>query len=147
MGKSQETFSKKEKEKKRLKRKKDKFAKRDERRANPKKTFEELIAYVDENGNLSDTPPDITKKNKIKAEDIQLGVPSRESEDVDPIKKGKLEFYNNDKGYGFIKEDVTNDKFFVHVSSINGEIIEGDKISFELEQGPKGLNAVRVNKI
>jgi cold shock CspA family protein len=76
-----------------------------------------------------------------------LGVPSRESEDVDPIKKGKLEFYNNDKGYGFIKEDVTNDKFFVHVSSINGEIIEGDKISFELEQGPKGLNAVRVNKI
>jgi cold shock CspA family protein len=147
MGKSQETFSKKEKEKKRLKRKKDKLAKRDERRANPKKTFEELIAYVDENGNLSDTPPDLTKKNKIKAEDIQLGVPSRESEDVDPIKKGKLEFYNNDKGYGFIKEDVTNDKFFVHVSSINGEIIEGDKISFELEQGPKGLNAVRVNKI
>ena len=90
MGKSQETFSKKEKEKKRLKRKKDKLAKREERRANPKKTFEELIAYVDENGNLSDTPPDLTKKNKIKAEDIQLGVPSRESEDVDPIKKGKL---------------------------------------------------------
>ena len=147
MGKSQETFSKKEKEKKRLKKRQEKLAKREERRANPKKTFEELIAYVDENGNLSDTPPDLTKKNKIKAEDIQLGVPSRESEDVDPIKKGKLEFYNNDKGYGFIKEDVTNDKFFVHVSSINGEIIEGDKISFELEQGPKGLNAVRVNKI
>ena len=111
------------------------------------KSFEDLIAYVDENGNLSDTPPDLTKKNKIKAEDIQLGVPARERDETDPIKKGKLEFYNNDKGYGFIKEDITNDKYFVHVSSLNGEIIEGDKISFELEMGPKGMNAVRVNKI
>ena len=147
MGKSQETFSKKEKEKKRLKRKQEKLAKREERRSNPKKTFEDLIAYVDENGNLSDTPPDLTKKNKIKAEDIQLGVPRRDTEESDPIKKGRLEFYNNDKGYGFIKEDITNDKYFVHVSSLNGEIIEGDKISFELEMGPKGMNAVRVNKI
>lgn len=147
MGKSQETFSKKEKEKKRLKRKQEKLAKREERRSNPKKTFEDLIAYVDENGNLSDTPPDLTKKNKIKAEDIQLGVPRRDTEESDPIKKGRLEFYNNDKGYGFIKEDITNDKYFVHVSSLNGEIIEGDKISFELEIGPKGMNAVRVNKI
>lgn len=147
MGKSQETFSKKEKEKKRLKRKQEKLAKREERRSNPKKTFEDLIAYVDENGNLSDTPPDLTKKNKIKAEDIQLGVPRRDNEESDPIKKGRLEFYNNDKGYGFIKEDITNDKYFVHVSSLNGEIIEGDKISFELEMGPKGMNAVRVNKI
>ena len=147
MGKSQETFSKKEKEKKRLKRKQEKLAKREERRSNPKKTFEDLIAYVDENGNLSDTPPDLTKKNKIKAEDIQLGVPRRDNEESDPRKKGRLEFYNNDKGYGFIKEDITNDKYFVHVSSLNGEIIEGDKISFELEMGPKGMNAVRVNKI
>ena len=147
MSKSQETFSKKEKEKKRLKRKQEKLAKREERRSNPKKTFEDLIAYVDENGNLSDTPPDLTKKNKIKAEDIQLGVPRRDTEESDPIKKGRLEFYNNDKGYGFIKEDITNDKYFVHVSSLNGEIIEGDKISFELEMGPKGMNAVRVNKI
>ena len=147
MGKSQETFSKKEKEKKRLKRKQEKLAKREERRSSPKKSIEDLIAYVDENGNLSDTPPDLTKKNKIKAEDIQLGVPARERDETDPIKKGKLEFYNNDKGYGFIKEDITNDKYFVHVSSLNGEIIEGDKISFELEMGPKGMNAVRVNKI
>ena len=147
MGKSQETFSKKEKEKKRLKRKQEKLAKREERRSSPKKSFEDLIAYVDENGNLSDTPPDLTKKNKIKAEDIQLGVPARERDESDPIKKGRLEFYNNDKGYGFIKEDITNDKYFVHVSSLNGEIIEGDKIYFELEMGPKGMNAVRVNKI
>ena len=52
MGKSQETFSKKEKEKKRLKKRKEKLARREERKANPKKTFEESIAYIDENGNL-----------------------------------------------------------------------------------------------
>ena len=78
MGKSQETFSKKEKEKKRLKKRQEKLAKREERKSNPKKSFEEMIAYVDENGNLSDTPPDLTKKKKpIKAEDIELGIPAR----------------------------------------------------------------------
>ena len=76
MGKSQETFSKKEKEKKRLKKRQEKLARREERKANPKKTFEESIAYIDENGNFTDTPPDATKKSVIKAEDIVLGVPS-----------------------------------------------------------------------
>ncbi len=59
---------------------------------------------------------------------------------------GKIKWFNSKKGYGFIKEDLTNEKYFVHVSSLNGEIGENDKVSFELERGPKGLNAVRVNK-
>ena len=148
MGKSQETFSKKEKEKKRLKKRQEKQAKREERKALPKKTFEEMIAYVDDDGNLTDTPPDRTKKKvTVKAEDIELGVPSRESEYVDPINKGRIDFYNDEKGFGFIKEDLTNEKYFVHVSSLSAEVSEGDKVSFELEQGPKGLNAVRVNKV
>lgn len=147
MGKSQETFSKKEKEKKRLKKRQEKLARREERKSIPKKTFEESIAYIDENGNFTDTPPDAAKKSVIKAEDIVLGIPKKETDESDPIKKGKLEFYNNDKGYGFIKEDSTNNKYFVHVSSLNDEIFEGDKVSFELEQGPKGLNAVKVNKL
>ena len=147
MGKSQETFSKKEKEKKRLKKRKDKLAKREERKANPKKSFEESIAYIDENGNFTETPPDKTKRTVIKAEDIVIGIPTRESDNSDPIKTGKIDFYNDEKGYGFIKEDLTNEKYFVHVSSLNGEIGENEKVSFELEKGPKGLNAVRVNKI
>jgi len=147
MGKSQETFSKKEKEKKRLKKRKDKLAKREERKANPKKTFEESIAYIDENGNFTETPPDRTKRTVIKAEDIVIVIPTKESDNSDPVKSGKIDFYNDEKGYGFIKEDLTNEKYFVHVSSLNGEIGENDKVSFELEKGPKGLNAVRVNKI
>jgi cold shock CspA family protein len=58
-----------------------------------------------------------------------------------------VEFFNNVKGYGFIKENDTNEKFFVHVSSLTEEIAENDKVSFELEQGLKGLNAVRVKRI
>jgi cold shock CspA family protein len=149
MGRSQETFNKKEKEKKRLKKRQEKQAKREERKSKPKVSgFEDMIAYVDEYGNLTDTPPDLTKKKKpIKAEDIELGVPKRENEDeVDAVRMGKVEFFNNEKGYGFIKENETNEKYFVHVSSLTEEIIENDKVSFELEQGPKGLNAVRVKK-
>ena len=144
MGKSQETFSKKEKEKKRLKKRQDKLAKREERRANPKKTFEESIAYIDENGNFTDTPPDKSKRTVIKAEDIEIGVPTRENENDDPIKSGKLEFYNNEKGYGFIKEDETDNEYFVHVSGLIDEISENDKVTFDLEEGRKGLNAVNV---
>jgi len=112
-----------------------------------KKTFEESIAYIDENGNFTETPPDRTKRTVIKAEDIVIGIPTKESDNSDPVKSGKIDFYNDEKGYGFIKEDLTNEKYFVHVSSLNGEIGENDKVSFELEKGPKGLNAVRVNKI
>ncbi|MDA9262116.1 cold shock domain-containing protein, partial [Flavobacteriales bacterium] len=54
---------------------------------------------------------------------------------------------NDEKGFGFIKEDETNEKYFVHVSSLSEEVVENDKVQFELEQGMKGLNAVRVKKI
>ncbi len=149
MGKSQETFNKKEKEKKRLKKRQDKEAKREARKAMPKSTsFDDMISYVDEYGVPTDTPPDPAKKIVFKAEDIVLGVPKREKEEeVDPIRNGKVEFFNDEKGLGFIKENDTNEKYLVHVSSLTEEIVENDKVSFELEQGLKGLNAVRVKKI
>lgn len=149
MGRSQESFNKKEKEKKRLKKRQEKEAKRAERKANPKpSSFEDMIQYVDEYGNPTDTPPDPANKVVIKAEDIEIGVPKKEKEEeVDPIRNGKVEFFNFDKGYGFIKENDTDEKYFVHISSMTEEIDENDKVSFELEQGMKGLNAVRVKKI
>lgn len=148
MGKSQETYNKKEKEKKRLKKRQEKLAKKEERKANPKKSgIDNMIAYVDEYGNPTDTAPDLTKKKAIKAEDIEISVPRREEEEVSALRSGKVEFFNAQKGFGFIKENVTNEKFFVHVSGLTEEIVENDKVSFELEQGSKGLNAVRVKKI
>ena len=64
MGKSQETWNKKENEKKKEKKKKEKEARREERKANAKEGNSFEIAYVDEFGNFSSTPPDPTKKNE-----------------------------------------------------------------------------------
>ncbi len=150
MGKAQETFGKKEREKKRLKKRKEKDLKREERKANNLKGagFESMISYVDENGQLTDTPPDPANKIEIDAESIVIGIPKKEEmEPEDPVKKGRIDFFNDSKGYGFIKEAETNEKYFVHVNGLIDDVGEGDKVSFELERGLKGMNAVKVKKI
>ncbi|MDR6239453.1 cold-shock protein [Aureibacter tunicatorum] len=64
------------------------------------------------------------------------------------MNKGKVKFFNETKGYGFIIEDGTGNEYFVHVSGLNsGEVQEGDSVEFELEEGRKGLNAVNVTVI
>ena len=149
MAKSQQSFGKKEREKKRLKKKQDKLKLKEERKANSGKggNWEDMIAYVDEFGNLTDTPPDPTlKKKKIDASSIVLGIPKKVEVYVDPIKKGKIDFFNDSKGFGFIRELDTQEKYFVHVNGMIDRLDEGDKCTFELEQGMKGLNAVRVKK-
>ncbi len=149
MGKSQETFNKSEKEKKRLKKKKAKQQKREERRTAKSEEggLNNQMAYVDENGHLTDTPPDLTKKKKINAKNIEIGVPKRENDRTSSIRSGVVEFFNKSKGFGFIKELETNDKYFVHVNGLTEEIDENDKVTFELERGLKGMNAVDVKKV
>jgi len=147
MARSQDTYNKKEKEKKRLKKRQEKLAKKEERKANPQSGgLDDMIMYVDENGNFTDTPPDPTKKKKIKAENIEIGIPRRIEEEYDPIRKGKVEFFNDSKGFGFIKDVDTQEKYFVHVNGLIDDIAEGDKVTFELEKGMKGMNAVRVKQ-
>jgi len=148
MARAQDSFGKREKEKKRLKKKQEKENKRQERKANSKKGegFDQMIAYVDEFGQISDTPPDPTKKVEIELESIEIGISKQIVEEVDPIKKGKIDFFNESKGYGFIKEDQTNESYFVHVNGLVDEVNEGDKVTFELERGLKGMNAVNVKK-
>ena len=147
MGRSQETFGKKDKEQKRMKKRKDKALRKEERKANSSDgSLNNMIAYVDENGMITDTPPDLTKKTKIKAENIEISVPKKEDIE-EPIRTGRVEFFNLDKGYGFIKDLDTQEKFFVHVNGLIDEIVEGNKVNFELEKGLKGMNAVRVKKI
>ena len=145
MGRSQETFNKKEVRNKKEKKRKEKEKKKLARKEGEKKSLDDMIAYVDENGMLTDTPPDPTKKKKeIKAEDIELGVPSREKEETDPIRKGTVTFFNDSKGYGFIKDSETKESVFVHVNNLLEEIKEGNLVSFEVEMGQKGPTAVKV---
>jgi len=147
MSKSQQSFQKKEKEKKRLKKRKEKLEKKQARKAQKEENgVDDMIAYVDENGNPTDTPPDPTKKKKIKTEDIEISVPKKEKVQTDIIHHGKVEFFNTTKGYGFIKDNETKESHFVHINGCLDEIADGDKVSFELERGAKGMNAVKVKK-
>ena len=147
MARSQETFSKKEKEKKRLKKRQDKLLKKEERKANsPGGDFDSMIAYVDENGRIVDTPPDLSKKKKVDADSIELGVPKREEIEMDSVLQGKIAYFNDQKGYGFIKDLTTEDKYFVHINNMLDDLSENDLVTFELEKGPKGLSAIKVKK-
>lgn len=151
MGRSQQTFSKTEKEKKRLKKREIKAKKKEQRKADSKENGGGIpMAYVDFNGNLTDTPPDPTMKVEIEAEDIVLGIPKKvegEEETSDPIRKGKVSFFDSSKGFGFIIDSENSEKYFVHVSGLIDEVFENDKVSFELERGQRGMNAVRVKKV
>ncbi|MCE5331225.1 MAG: cold shock domain-containing protein [Bacteroidales bacterium] len=147
MAKSQNSFIKQENEKKRLKRNKEKQQRKEERKLNPSSGgFENMIAYVDENGNLTNTPPDPAKKKKIDASTIEIGVSRREEQEVPAVRNGRVDFYDDSKGFGFIKETGTQEKYFVHVNGLLDSIKEGDTVSFELEQGRRGINAVHVKK-
>ena len=107
-----------------------------------------MIAYIDENGNFSSTPPDPTKKKAIRLEDIEIGVPKQSTlKQADPVRKGIVTFFNDSKGYGFIKDLETQDSIFVHINALIDPIKENNKVSFEVEMGQKGPNAVRVKLI
>ncbi|MBG42388.1 MAG: DNA-binding protein [Aequorivita sp.] len=147
MAKSQQTYSKKEKEKAKLKKREEKQKKKEARKA--EKTPGIDFVYVDHNGNLTDTPPDPSLKPEIDAEDIVLGIPPKEEgerEAFDPVRKGTVSFYDSSKGFGFIIDDENSEKYFTHVSGIIDEISENDSVSFELEKGQRGMNAVKVTK-
>lgn len=145
MGRSQETFSKKEKEKKRLKKRKDKELKKQERKENSEGGgLDNMIAYVDEFGNIVDTPPDLSKKKEVSAESIEIGVPKREESDEPTVRTGVVVFFNDSKGYGFIREIGSDEKFFVHANGLMQPVVEHDKVEFDLERGQKGMNAINV---
>lgn len=144
-----ETWNKKEREKKKKAIKKEKAERKQERKENPEsKNFDDMLAYLDENGNLSSTPPDPKKKVNVKLEDIEIGVPKHvplSAEEL--IRKGIVTHFNDSKGYGFIKDLETQESVFVHINSLTEEIKENNKVSFEVEMGPKGANAVNVKII
>jgi cold shock CspA family protein len=147
MARGKQTFNKSEREKKKLKERKDKQEKREDRKANNNKgkSFEEMLAYVDENGRLSSTPPDPTKKVYVNAEDIEVSISRKVEEvDADGFRSGVISFFNEDKGYGFIKEVGSQESFFVHISEVATVPHEGDKVSFKVEKRERGLTAVEV---
>lgn len=151
MAKSQETYSKKEKTKKRLQKRREKEQQREERRlaGNAPTAFEDMIAYVDEHGNITSTPPDPNrKKEKINAADIDVSVPkTSEVEDPTAPRTGKVTFFNHEKGFGFIEDNANQHRIFVHVNQLTETINENDQVSFVAVDTPKGKQAESVKKI
>lgn len=144
MGRSQESFNKKDVRNKKEKKRKEKIAKKLAKKDGDKSSFDDMIAYVDENGVITSEPIDPSSKTEIKLEDIAVSVPKGSTEEVDPVRKGTVSFYNESKGFGFIKDLETKQDVFVHANNVLGEIKEGNLVTYEVEMGQRGPNAVRV---
>ncbi|MFZ4057844.1 MAG: cold-shock protein [Ferruginibacter sp.] len=145
-----ETWNKKEREKKKQQSKKEKAEKKQERKDQSKdgNNLDSMLAYLDENGNLSSKPPDPKKKIVVNAEDIEIGVPKQVAfNPEDLIRTGIVTFFNDAKGYGFIKDLETQESVFVHINALTEAIKENNKVTFEVEMGPKGANAVNVKMV
>jgi cold shock CspA family protein len=146
MGRSQETFNKKEVRSRKEKKRKDKAEKRASRKDSDKKGgLDDMIAYVDENGMIVAAPPDPSLKEEINAEDIELGIPKSIADpEEDKLRTGVVSFFNESKGYGFIRDQKTKDSVFVHINDIEDEIKEGNLVTFEKVKGKKGPAAQQV---
>lgn len=150
MGRSQETFNKKEvrnkKEKKRKEKEKKRLARKEE--GAKKSSLDDMIAYVDENGQITSEPPSVENKTEINVEDIEISTPKmNEANRPDPIRKGIVSFFNDSKGFGFLRDKETQEKIFVHINNVNDELKEGGVVTFEIEKGPRGLTAVNVSVV
>ena len=131
------TSSKREREK----------AKQSKREEKQSRSFEEMLAYVDENGILHSTPEGVKPKEEIDASEIEISIPKKgEAEEVLPL-NGRIEHFNVSRGYGFIKDLGSGEKYFFHVTSAPEGITEGDNVTFEIERGTRGMNAVRISII
>ncbi|MHB9055860.1 MAG: cold-shock protein [Paludibacteraceae bacterium] len=140
-------MNKKELEKKKQSKKQEKEKRKEKRKNNSgSRSFEDMIAYVDENGMITDTPPDPNKSEKIEVEGIVISTPKKEDIEESPL-TGRVEYFNNEKGYGFIKDAANAEKYFFHIHNAPAIIAEGDKVTFELERGKIGMNAMNISII
>ena len=115
-----ETWNKKEREKKKKQKKKQKEERKIDRKEGAKGTNpNDNFSYIDEYGNVTSTPPDPLKKITFNLEDIEIGVPKRaEVDPADLIRRGIVTFFNDSKGYGFIRDEKTQESIFVHVNGL-----------------------------
>lgn len=144
-----DSFSKKEKEKKRMKARQDKAQKMQERKESNSggKSLEDMMAYVDEDGNIVSTPPDPNRKREDNAELALMASEGRPVLEEPAALTGIISFYNDEKGYGFITQDQTRDNIFVHANQATEALQKNDRVTFEREKTPRGFNALQVKKI
>jgi len=146
MGRSQETFGKKEVRNKNDKKRKEKEQKRARKKSEGKRSsFDDMIAYVDEFGKITSTRPDPDKKTVILAESIELNITKNNPEAYpDFVRKGVVTFFNTSKGYGFIRDTETHHSVFFHSNNLQEPVKENNIVQYEMGKGPKGPSALNV---
>ncbi len=138
-----DSFSKKENKKKKAKKQQDKLLRREERKThnNKGKTLDEMIVYLDENGNFTDTPPHLqVRSSSTSGKKSAAGTPDKEG---DGLYTGTVTFLS-EKGFGFITEDQTKENIFFHQLQQQEIIKKNDNVSYKKEDGPKGQKAVEI---
>jgi cold shock CspA family protein len=149
MARSKATFGKKDREKKKMERRNEKAEKKEERKSQAKKgaSLEDMMVYVDEDGNFTSIPPDPKKKKEISHHEIELDITKRQAAaEEDARRNGVVTMFNHEKGYGFIRDLASQKSVFVHINAVHGELKENDKVSFDLQRTLKGDSAVNVQK-
>ena len=144
-----ETFNKKEKEKKKKEKQIAKQERKEDRKINSAKgsNLEDMLAYIDEFGNLTSTPTDYRYKKETSLEEIQISVPTQEERNQIVTKKGKVKFFNTEKGFGFITELISGKDVFFHANSLLHQVMVNDRVTYELVRGKKGNEAVNITKL
>lgn len=148
MAKPKQTSQKADREKKKKLKQQEKAEKRTQRKANSNKGkgFEQMLAYMDHNGRISDTPPDPKLKVEVRVEDILMGARSFINERVSEVKMGRIAIFNSDRNFGFIKDSLSQEKVFFHVSDTNYSVNEGDLVNYELSFNAKGSCAINISR-
>lgn len=148
MGRAKETFGKKEVRNKQEKKRKEKAQRRQDRKDQGKKgSFDDMIAWVDENGVITSTPPDTSQKKTVKAENIEVAVPKAEFRKNFKIRTGRLKNFDESKGFGFISVSDSRDSVFVHSNDCLEPLTVGGRVEFEIEKDKKGLKAINARPI
>ena len=145
-----EFFSKRDREKKKQQAKKEKEERKRERKeqARDGNSLSEMIAYLDENGNLTSTPPDPSKRREFNIEDIQIGTPKLEDRvQEEKFDEGVVTYFNEEKGFGFIRHIQTKQSIFVHNKQLSSPVQINNKVRFVIAKGLKGPEATQVSII
>ncbi len=140
-----DSFSKKENSKKKTKKQQDKTARREDRKANNNKGkgLENMIVYVDVNGNFTSIPPHLQNREEDLAKAKKTADNSTVNEDT--VFNG-IVTYLSDKGYGFITEDKTGENVFFHHGQLSQPVEKHDKVSYKKESSLKGDRAINIKK-
>lgn len=141
MGRSKETFGKKEVRNKRMKKRKDKEKRKIEKKELGKQSLDDMIAYVDDNGVISSTPPDLSQKEEIDVNSIEIVTPKKEFREEMAPRVGTVSKFDESKGYGFIYDSTTKESIFFHINDCEEEVKNGNRVEFDTEKGQKGIKA------